>query len=398
MWIPASVEELEAAVSDGSLEEGSQLDFKEALPSKGGNADIAVDVSAMTVDGGVLVYGVGEDENKRPTQLTPIELPGAPERVDQVLRTSVNEPPAVRVVSLALADDPARGYLVVVVPASSRAPHQVVVSGKYQYRYYARGATGNRVLTESEIARLYARRLSWSFDRREHLKSLIDSAPFEPSTDLGYLHAFARPVVIDEDLWIRAAGDDPKALQRRMLHAAQRANEGMGYDPSIADAASWTRQGADTWRLSREENDEPQRCVRCDIGFDGSGRLFCGRAAERLPPKPYAADQPGPLVIFEQIVAGNVASFFALMGELYAAASYAGLADIGVALTGIRGARASSMTNVIGHLEHGYGEDVYYTDLQVNAESLEQPRDVTRRILSRFFDALVHPGYEPFGG
>ena len=31
-------------------------------------------------------------------------------------------------------------------------------------------------------------------------------------------------------------------------------------------------------------------------------------------------------------------------------------------------------------------------------ESLEQPRDLTRRILSRFFDALVRPGYDPLEG
>jgi hypothetical protein len=398
MWIPGSVEELEAAVRDGSLEEGSQLDFKEALPSKSGNPDIAVDVSAMTVDGGVLVYGVGEDENKRPTRLTPIELAGSPERIDQVLRTSVSESPIVRFEVLASVDEPGHGYLVVIVPPSSRAPHQVVVSGKYQYRYYGRGATGNRALTEAEIARLYVRRQSWSFDRREHLKSLMDSAPFEQSADLAYLHAFVRPVAVDEDLWIRSAGDDPKVVQRQMLQAAQRANQGLGYDPSLAEAASWTRQGADTWRLSREHGDDPNHCIRCDIGFDGSGRLFCGRAADRLPSKAYEANKPGQLVIFEQIIAGNLASFFALMGALYAAAGYAGVVDIGIALTGIQGTRALSVAqNAIGS-GVGYPDSRYATDLQVSAEDLEQPRDLTRRALSRFFDALVRPGCDPFGG
>jgi hypothetical protein len=163
MWIPESAAELEAAVREGSLEEGSQLDFKKELPNKRGNADIAVDVSALTVDRGMLVYGVGEDENKRPTQLTPIELAGAPERVDQVARTSVNEPPVIHTLSLRSRRD------------------------------------DSHPLTEPEIARLYARRQSSSFDRREHLKSIIDSAPFEENADLAYLHAFARPVVIDEE-------------------------------------------------------------------------------------------------------------------------------------------------------------------------------------------------------
>src|SRR6266536_1323324 len=92
MWNPTAVAEIEEAVNAGELHETSQLDFKEAL---GSNDDIAVDVSAMTVDGGVLIYGVGEDDNDRPARLCPIELAGATERIDQVLRSSVHESPTV---------------------------------------------------------------------------------------------------------------------------------------------------------------------------------------------------------------------------------------------------------------------------------------------------------------
>lgn len=35
----------------------------------------------MTVDGGSLLYGLGEDDNGRLTVLAPLELAGAPERV-----------------------------------------------------------------------------------------------------------------------------------------------------------------------------------------------------------------------------------------------------------------------------------------------------------------------------
>jgi hypothetical protein len=397
MWIPASADELEKAVVEGLLEESSQLDFKGSLPDKNNNADIAVDVSAMTVDGGVLVYGVAEDENKRPTRLSPIELTGTPERVDQILRTSVHESPVVRFEVLASVDDPARGYVVVIVPPSPRAPHQVVAAGKYQYRYYGRGATGNRILTEAEIARLYARRQSWSINRRDHLQTVIDGAPFDPSPDLGYLHAFVRPVVIDDDLWTRAAGDDTNALQRRISNASRLANDGLRYDPALADAANWTRHGADIWRFSREHEGKASYSALCDVNFDGRGQLFCGRVADRLPPKPYEADQPGRLVIFEQIVAGNLASFFALMGELYAAAGYAGVVDIGIALTGIQGTQALSVAQNLVGSSVGYPDSRYATDLQVNAEDLEQPRDLTRRALRRFFDALVRPDFDAFG-
>jgi len=51
----------------GELTETASFDVKEALPTARKNADLATDVAAMTTDGGVLLYGVAEDEHKRPT-------------------------------------------------------------------------------------------------------------------------------------------------------------------------------------------------------------------------------------------------------------------------------------------------------------------------------------------
>jgi hypothetical protein len=149
MWIPKSADELEEAVRSGDLTETPTLDFKEKLPTKAKNLDLAIDVDAMTPDGGVLIYGVGEDEDKRPSVLRPFKLAGARERVDLISQTSISEPPMIDVSVLECPNDPSRGYLIVVVPQSPRAPHQVTVRG--EMRYYGRGATGNRRLTEGEL-------------------------------------------------------------------------------------------------------------------------------------------------------------------------------------------------------------------------------------------------------
>jgi hypothetical protein len=395
MWIPRSTEELEAAVVSGDLDETSQLDFKEALPAKKDNAEIAVDVSAMSVDGGVLVYGVGEGEDKRPTLLRPIDLAGAAERIDQVLRTSVHEPPSVRFESFPASGEPGLGYLVVVVPPSPRAPHQVVARGRYQHRYYGRGPTGNRILTEADIARLYARREQWRFNASEHLQKVISRAPFGPDPDLGFLHAFVRPVVVDDGRWTRAARDDPAGLQQRMLAAAQRANHGLRYDPALADVSTWVRHGADAWRLGHRVSTDAYRSVQCDLDFDGSGHFFCGRAAARQQPNAWQPGEPGALVLFEQIVAGNLSSFFALMGELYAADGYVGPVDLGIALTGIENARSLfAVQNLFDN--SGYPVDAYTTTARVDAHALNEPRPFVQETLSRFFDALIGPGYDPF--
>jgi hypothetical protein len=90
----------------------------------------------MTTDGGVLLYGVAEDEDKRATIPRPIELAGAAERVDQIVQTSIAEAPYIDVRPYPTEDDATVGYLLVIVPQSVRAPHQVTVNS--DLRFYGR--------------------------------------------------------------------------------------------------------------------------------------------------------------------------------------------------------------------------------------------------------------------
>jgi len=96
MWIPKSEQDILSAIDAGDLVETANFDAKSALPAKGKSKDLAVDVAAMSADGGTLLYGVGEDENDRLTVPQPFELAGARERVDQIVRTSISEPPPSR--------------------------------------------------------------------------------------------------------------------------------------------------------------------------------------------------------------------------------------------------------------------------------------------------------------
>lgn len=175
MWVPQSAAEVEAAAQQGDLEETHTFDAKKTLPIAKKNRDLAEDVCAMTVDGGSLLYGLGEDSNQRLTVLAPIALKGAPERVAQIVETSIYEPPSIRVQALPLETDESKGFLLVVVPQSARAPHQVI-SGD-DLRFYGRGAKGNRILSEREVADLYTRREAWGVDRELLLDTEISNAP-----------------------------------------------------------------------------------------------------------------------------------------------------------------------------------------------------------------------------
>ncbi len=133
MWLPASESEILVAIEAGDVVETATFDAKRELPGKGKSKDLAIDVAAMANDGGTLLYGVGEDENLKPTIPKPFRLAGSRERVDQIVRTSISEPPDVQVREIPTNDDPSNGYLVVAIPPSPRAPHMVTVGKEYRY-------------------------------------------------------------------------------------------------------------------------------------------------------------------------------------------------------------------------------------------------------------------------
>ena len=109
MWVPGSEQDILSAIEAGNLVETATFDAKAELPGKKKGKDLAVDGAAMSADGGILLYGVGEDENDRLTVPQPFDLAGARERVDQIVRTSTSEPPAIEVHAIPTEEDPSIG-------------------------------------------------------------------------------------------------------------------------------------------------------------------------------------------------------------------------------------------------------------------------------------------------
>jgi len=107
----------------------------------------------MANNGGVIIYGIGEDENGRVSRLTPISLAGQAEKIDAIVRTVIAEPPVIHISAIPTKENSAIGYLIVNIPPSERAPHMVSVKG--DHRFYGRTATGNFPLSEKETWRGY---------------------------------------------------------------------------------------------------------------------------------------------------------------------------------------------------------------------------------------------------
>lgn len=119
---PTTLADVQLLVSQ-HVEESVHLDFKRQLPPSGENDRIAKLLSAFAnSDGGVVVYGIDEDDQGRADSLTPVPLKGALERLDSVAH-SLDGPVAHESLSLSFPSDRKSGFLVVTVPRSTRAPH-----------------------------------------------------------------------------------------------------------------------------------------------------------------------------------------------------------------------------------------------------------------------------------
>lgn len=331
MWIPKEEAQIVSVVEQGSLRETANFDAKAEVSKS--STEIAKDIAAMTVSGGVLIYGIGEDKNDRLTVLSPVTLAGQRERINSIAQTAISEPPTIYIHSIPTSDDPTRGYIVVEVPQSPRAPHMVTV--KKKDRFYGRNSSGNCHLSESEIARLYARRQELEIDRDVVLQQEIDRYSYEPGSDLAYLYAFIRPVFLQTNNLlerVHKGNDSDESVLWRLTDIARKQFVVTNYSPRLGNPHQWVPT-VDGYRGDIGiSNDSLHNFIRLEIDTNGSGHFFCGRAAEMEP-----IDGNERFLFFPSVAAGNITQFLYLFGNLYNQAEYNGQVDIGVALIGIKG-------------------------------------------------------------
>lgn len=396
MWIPESEKEIVDVVTSGSLEESVTFDAKAELPSKRRNHELAKDVAAMATEGGVLLYGVAEDEHGRPTSLTPIPLAGQPERIAAIVRTSIAEPPFIRISQIATADDPSKGYIVVVVPPSERAPHMVVVKG--DHRYYGRTDTGNRLLSEAEVARLYERRRQAKVDVTAMLADDVETLPYPRVDALIPMYLIARPVLSNESLLKSAARDhgNPQTLLHRIVDRAVQPSvfPNNQYMPDMHFPDRWFHQpegflGRMGWVTREDESIQERLRTTLDlrVNFDGTIRFYCGAVGEA---------NNEMRAVFATAIAGLTTRFLAFAGRLYEEASYLGGVDVGVAMLGLKGGVPGSPNVImIGRLVP-LERDTYYQAARLSAfELADDPREAARSLLGPLFNTLFQGSRDP---
>lgn len=101
-------------------------------------------------------------------------------------------------------------------------------------------------------------------------------------------------------------------------------------------------------------------------------------------------------MIIEELIAGNLEAFLAVMATVYESAGYHGHVDIGVALEGLGGA-ASLVRQGRWFEDFTYGAAKFTRTGRVAAAELHRPDEVAHGLLRHFYEATTGiDGYNPF--
>ena len=146
---------------DEPLGESENLDFKKRLNKSA--PDIAKDVSAFANrSGGLLIYGVADDGKGNPAAIEPFDVDEV-DILDYFKKTvwRSTAPPVPNVEAIPVLGADGLGLMIVVVPASSMAPHGVAVSGDAYVSFFQRDGANCQPMRESDIERQYRARWNW---------------------------------------------------------------------------------------------------------------------------------------------------------------------------------------------------------------------------------------------
>jgi transcription antitermination factor NusG len=400
MWIPSTEEEIIEAVRNRDLVETPSFDVKRQLPPPGKMSDVVIDIAAMANDGGVLLYGLGEDEGGRPAELHPFPLKGQVERIEQALRTGSDEPPEIHIKEIRTAEDPERGYLLVVVPVSPRAPHQVITNEK-EFRFYGRSGRQNVPLSQGEIERLYQRRFAGQVETGSVVHSLRERSPLPSHPDFAQLHLLIHPVVRGQPLLERALGkEDANLFFNELVQEASsvdvfRRPQSQSLDLFLGRwrrlVEGWAPETSLLDHRGDIEREMRQLYKKLELRGDGEVWFFHARAGERL--------HVGQRVRFDEgIHAEIVTRICALAGGMFDRSSFYGQVRATILVTGLKDAVGVALADGLPNT-HLFPEDEYTRSLQLSSIQLvENPKSVAAELIMPLVNALAQSRFDPFRG
>lgn len=393
-WPPRTETELQLALDTGLLEETHYLDLKRQLsPGQSGSKGIAKDIAAFAIDGGVILVGVdeGDDPTQRPS-LAPQPLDGMAERVEQIARASISGPVQVQTTAIPSTGDASKGYLVVRIDPSPRAPHMV------DGRYYGRGDKTNVTLSHDEVLRYHQRQLADRSDLQAEARNLLDGT--DPAIALVAL--IAEPIGLRDDLLVELTADPNWENQiSDILAAADKPKASPDYPP-------YTRAGGFQRRAEAVAVSEGMRNSTREFSGNGdaselvfheSGRLALVSERAVEPFGHNSAGQPADKRIFEELILAKTTILAQVAAETAERTQFYGSWRFALFVRGLEGGTSGILADdVRAYTGSRYTSDTYAKETEVTFADLStDPNTVTRALtmpLLRSLGVHTHPRTE----
>ncbi|MGP9695882.1 AlbA family DNA-binding domain-containing protein, partial [Brachybacterium sp. AOP25-B2-12] len=363
-----------AAAEGGLLGENQWCELKEQMsPSnKQTNRELARDLASLSVYGGVLIYGVRDQDY----EVVGCETESLPDRISQVAATGIT-PPLTPLVLDPIKGPGEKNLLVVAVAPSPLAPHMV------DERYYGRSSNGKRVLSDPEVRDLMRNR-----DQRMQgfVERLLELALYDPINELvagaptGNGHAFFRaepctPVPFD--------GISANPL-RHWLH-----NLRTGQDRGIGLLADCSVGGNDPEGVSlrnfagnNDASPDYERNLASLSVHDGFTITAASGGATMK-----GSQEPGePIRALTATMGIFAGQFLETVQKLSHAYGYQGEWRIGIHMINLRG--ATMLDSWIGSSSQAFPQDTVTHTLTVRPASWEDPdreiQETTMKLLTKY--------------
>jgi hypothetical protein len=251
-----------AGLVAAGVSEDFDLDFKEQLYGNGDSERraLAGDVAAMANNaGGLIVIGIREDGHARAAEAPGVPLSdGEHRRMTQIIAT-ISPLPVFEIRAVPAAADPNRGYYLLAVHRSPRAPHAVPVNEGL--RYPKRNGSTIRYLSEPEVAEAYRERTFGSQNQIDRLDEIMrDALPRLDKAEYPWLNVALAPE-LPGDLAIDSAALNTMQMQM------------VGKSPVFFQGSGYTHVGVGRRRylLGGGQNQASEKYVAADLHADGGG-------------------------------------------------------------------------------------------------------------------------------
>jgi hypothetical protein len=386
VWHPRTWSDIEAL--KGHAEESSTLDFKKEL---GSSSEIAKDLAAMALNGGVLVYGVEEDKATGiAADIRPIPLKQVEERLRQIAGSGVAPPVDFDVQLMREHPGDTVGVVVVVVPASPLAPHQA------NHRYPFRRGTTTDYLEERDVERLYQQRAQLVAPPEPGIlleRDFVRTLSPDQTVGFGYLDLLVKPAAASAahpaGAWQRQhladAVRDAVARQRERL-------PGITKIQSFDALFQWEPWQAAGWIVGGFP--EQQSVYVPEVSF-GATLAYPARLSFQARWSLVVADDRGQQLYRsarELGVAAEVTGMLAIAGEYFMTVPGAGILFVAFRLRGFQDAKAEAVVRnrrVVVRPGGPGAPDGVVRELQVSALQLRDQPDVTaEELIERWLPAF----------